>query len=94
MLVGHASLVAANSDVWTIHVLMLVKLSEEKVLDFFSSCVKGQPAFVVRVDHPRAVYARCMNPVLDSFDVLARWCKHVVDIIRGPILAIVWRFRV
>lgn len=74
--------------------VVLVELGHEKALCFVSIGIECQPALVIRVDHTGPVNASLVKPFAHSIHSLCRWCKQIMDLLGGPVLAILGRARV
>lgn len=83
-------IILVTSDPHTVaaRMLVLIKLGQQQSLGFMGVCVKRQPAFVVGMDHARAMDSSRRQPLPYGVDGLGGWGERVVHLVCRPVLAV------
>lgn len=80
--------ISPDTDAGAGFMLMLMELGPQQCFHLVNSCVKSQPAFVVRVDNTGIVNTGADQPFFHYFDGFFGWSKDIVDLFGRPVLAI------
>ena len=86
--------VTPNSSLRATLMLVFVELCLKQLFRFLYSDIDGDPSFVLGMDNSSSVDAEVGKPFLDVGDGFFFWCKHVVNLLRGPMLAKFLRIRI
>lgn len=80
-------LVTPDSNLGAASVFMLVELRLQKLFSFFHGDIGSNPSFVLGMDDASSVNTEISKPLLDVGDSFFFWSEHVMDLLRGPVLA-------
>ena len=67
--------------------LMLIELCLKELLSFLYSNINSDPSLVLRVNDSTSMDAEVSEPLFDVGNGLFLWSKHIVNLLRGPVLA-------
>lgn len=72
---------------------MLIKLSQEQGLSFLDGHINSNPSFVLRMNNTTIMNAKVNQPFLDARNRFFFRSESIVDLLGGPMLAIVLGIR-
>lgn len=74
--------------------LMLIELSQEQGFGLLDGDIDSNPAFVLRMNNSTIMNAKVNQPLLDARNSFFLGSESIVDLLRGPMLAIVLGIRI
>ena len=77
-----------NANLGAVLMFVLIELGEQQRLGFLHSDIGGNPAFILRMNNPRAMNAEASEPVHDVGYGFLFWSKHPLDFLGSEVLAI------
>jgi len=85
---GNFILVTPNANLGAVLMFVLIELGEQQRLGFLHSDIGGNPAFILRMNNPRAMNAEASEPIHDvDYSFLFR-SKHLLDFLSSEVFAI------